>query len=94
MKFWNSAFDAQGSRLIIVVVHVRAVKKYICSSSTGGAQENGKTGWNSVYHQNWWFSEYHPMSNANVPFCKFLKNSHLVYDQTQGSAAVPVLLYK
>jgi hypothetical protein len=25
----------------------------ICSSS-GGTQEKGKTGWNSVYHQNWW----------------------------------------
>jgi hypothetical protein len=25
----------------------------ICSSS-GGAQEKGKTGYNSVYHQNWW----------------------------------------
>jgi len=28
--------------------------KNICSSS-GGAQEKGKTGWNSVYHQSWWF---------------------------------------
>jgi hypothetical protein len=25
----------------------------ICSTS-GGGQEKGKTGWNSVYHQNWW----------------------------------------
>ncbi len=40
MKCWNSAFNAQGSRLIIVVVHVGAVKVY-CSSS-GGAQEKGK----------------------------------------------------
>jgi len=31
----------------------------ICSSS-GGAQEKGKTGWNSVSHQSWWFSEFHP----------------------------------
>jgi hypothetical protein len=31
----------------------------ICSSS-GGAQEKGKTVWNSVYYQNWWFSEFHP----------------------------------
>ncbi len=28
-----------------------ATKPNICSSS-GGAQEKGKTGWNSVYHQN------------------------------------------
>jgi hypothetical protein len=26
----------------------------IFSSSSGGAQEKWKTGWNSVYHQNWW----------------------------------------
>jgi hypothetical protein len=26
MKFWNSAFNAQGSRVIIVVVHVGAEK--------------------------------------------------------------------
>ncbi len=28
MKCWNSAFNAQGSIVIIVVVHVGAVKKY------------------------------------------------------------------
>jgi hypothetical protein len=38
----------------------------VCS---GGAQEKGKTGWNSVYHQNWWFfSEFHLLLNANVLF--------------------------
>jgi hypothetical protein len=47
--------------------------KYICSSS-GGAQEKGKTGWHSVYHQNWWFSEFHPPLNASVLFCRFFKN--------------------
>jgi len=44
----------------------------ICSSN-GGAQENGKIGWNSVYHQNWWFSEFHHQLNANVLFAGFLK---------------------
>jgi hypothetical protein len=29
MKCWNSAFHAQGLRLIIVVVQVRAVKIYV-----------------------------------------------------------------
>jgi hypothetical protein len=28
-KYWNSAFNAQGSRLIIVVVQVRGVKIYV-----------------------------------------------------------------
>ncbi len=49
----------------------------ICSSS-GGAHEKGKTGWNSVYHQSWWFSEFHPPLNANVLFwplfCRLKKN--------------------
>jgi hypothetical protein len=39
----NSAFNAQGSRVIILLIHEAAGKKYICSSS-GGAQEKGKTG--------------------------------------------------
>jgi hypothetical protein len=42
MKCWNSAFNAQGSRVIIVVVQVGAVKIYVHSSS-GDAQEKGKT---------------------------------------------------
>jgi hypothetical protein len=47
MKCWNSAlFNAQGSRVTIVLVQVRAVKIYV----EAGAQEKGKTGWNSVYH--------------------------------------------
>jgi hypothetical protein len=29
-----------------------------CSTS-GGTQEKGKIGWNSVYQQNWWFTEFH-----------------------------------
>jgi hypothetical protein len=45
----------------------------ICSSS-GGVQEKGKTGWNSDYHQNWWFSEFHPLLNANLLFCRFFFN--------------------
>jgi len=40
-KLWNSAFNAQGLRVIIVVVQVGAVKIYVCSSS-GGGQEKRK----------------------------------------------------
>jgi hypothetical protein len=87
MKCWNSAFNAQGSRLIIVVVQLGAVKIYVASSSSGGAQEKGKTGSNSVYHQNWWFSsEFSPLVelNANVPssFLQVCFESRPVYDQT------------
>jgi hypothetical protein len=31
MKCWNSAFNAQGSRVIIVVVQVGAVKTYVAA---------------------------------------------------------------
>jgi hypothetical protein len=31
MKCWNSAFNAQGSRVIIVVVHVGAVKIHVAA---------------------------------------------------------------
>jgi hypothetical protein len=31
MKCWKSAFNAQGSRVIIVVVHVEAVKIYVAA---------------------------------------------------------------
>jgi hypothetical protein len=42
MKCCNSAFDAQGLRIIIGVVQIGAMKKMYSSSE--GAQEKGKTG--------------------------------------------------
>jgi hypothetical protein len=39
MKCWNSTFNAQGSRVIIVVVQVGAAKIYVGKKK--------KTGWNS-----------------------------------------------
>jgi hypothetical protein len=56
MKCWESAFNAQGSRLIIVALQVSRSSEILCSKS-GGAKEKGKTGWNSVHpkkkHKNW-----------------------------------------
>ncbi len=49
MKYWNSAFNAQGSSLNIVVVQVGPVKIYAAA-----VKEKWKTGWNSFYHQNYW----------------------------------------
>jgi hypothetical protein len=60
MKCWNLAFNAQGSR-IIVIIQVRVEKTYVVG---GGVQEKGKTWWNSVYHQNWWFFEFHPHNSS------------------------------
>jgi hypothetical protein len=31
MKYWNSAFNAQGSRVIIVIIQVGAVKIYVAA---------------------------------------------------------------
>jgi hypothetical protein len=71
MKCWNSAFNAQGSRLIIVLVQVGAMKnENICSN-------NGKTGKLRKKERQdetqftTWFSEFHPLLNANVLFYRF-----------------------
>jgi hypothetical protein len=42
MKCWNSAFNAQGSRVIIVVVQVGAVKIYVAAMSSGDTQEKDR----------------------------------------------------
>jgi hypothetical protein len=52
MKCWNSAFNAQGSRVIIVVAQVGPVKIYV--AAVEALRKRAKTGWTSVYHQNWW----------------------------------------
>ncbi len=49
MKCLNSAFNAQGSRVIIYSSCTGSrSSENICSSSSGGAQEKGNTGWNSL----------------------------------------------
>ncbi len=41
MKCWNSAFNAQGSRVIIVVVQVGAVKIYVAAVEEHMKKERG-----------------------------------------------------
>ncbi len=41
MKCWNSAFNAQGSRVIVVVVHSRAVKIYVAAVEALRKKERG-----------------------------------------------------
>jgi hypothetical protein len=75
MKCWYSAFNAQGSRLIIVVVQLGAVTIYVAAVEALRKKERQDE--NSVCHQNWWFSEFHPPLNANVLFCRcFFLESH------------------
>jgi hypothetical protein len=52
MKCWNSASNAEGSRVIIAVVHVGALKIYNIAA-VEALKEKGTTGWNLVYRQNW-----------------------------------------
>jgi hypothetical protein len=91
MKCWNSAFDAPGPRLITVVVQLGAVKISLAAVEALSMKLSlppkmmRRWVWNSVYHQNWWFSEFHPRLNANVLFCKFFWNLTLcMYDQNSG----------
>jgi hypothetical protein len=41
MKYSNSAFNAQGSRVIIVVVQVGAVKIYVAALEASGKRKDG-----------------------------------------------------
>jgi hypothetical protein len=50
MKCWNSAFNAQGSRVIRVIVQVALVNIYV--AAVEALRKKEKIGWNSVYHQN------------------------------------------
>ncbi len=52
MKCRNSAFNAQGSRVIIVVVQVGAVKIYVAPVEALRKNERGDQ--TQFYHQNWW----------------------------------------
>jgi hypothetical protein len=45
MNHWNSAFNAQGLRIIVLIVQIRALKICIAGGRSGGDQEKGKTGW-------------------------------------------------
>jgi len=57
----------------IVIVHVGAVKIYICWRS-GKRKEGVKTGWNSVWHKKWSIPEFHPPLKANVLFLEDIFN--------------------
>jgi hypothetical protein len=55
MKCWNSAFNAQGSRTIIVFVHVGAVKIHVGAvEALRKKKERQDETLGLVYDQNWW----------------------------------------
>jgi hypothetical protein len=55
-----SAFNAQGSRLIIVPVQLGAVKLYVATVEEALGQKRKDRMKLSLPHQFWWFSEFHP----------------------------------
>jgi hypothetical protein len=60
MKCWNSAFRAQGSRLIIVVVQAGAVKIYVVAVEALGRKERqDETQFTTKIDGG--FSEFHPL---------------------------------
>ncbi len=92
MKCWNSAFNTQGSRyILILVVQVGAVKIYAAAVDAlrkKGWKEGVKTGWNSVSYKTWCISEFQPLPSPPLlrHYCRnFFCESHPVLDQTQGS---------
>jgi hypothetical protein len=79
MKCWKSAFNAQGSRLIIVALQVGAVKIYAATVKALKKKERpGETQFITKI-------EGPPPLNANV---FYFFESHPIYDQTQGSIVV------
>jgi glutamate mutase epsilon subunit len=52
MKWWNSVFNAQGSRVIIVGVQVGAVKIYVAAVQALRKMETQDE--TQFYDQNWW----------------------------------------
>jgi len=91
MKCWVSAFNAQGSRLIIVVVRLVAVKYYVAAMEALRKKERqDETQFTTKIHC---FLSFIPRWMLMYFFAGFFLKSHPVYDQTQGSGAVFFLLY-
>jgi hypothetical protein len=90
MKCWNSAFNAQGSRLIIVLVQVGAVKIYVAAVEARRKKERqDETRFTTKIDG---FLSFTPLWMQRYFFAGFFE-SHPGYDQTQSSGAVFVLLY-
>jgi len=69
MKCWNSKFNAQGSRGIIVVIQVGTMKIYVGITKVFKKKERrGETQFTTKIDG---FKKFHPPFNANVFFCNF-----------------------
>jgi hypothetical protein len=80
MKCWISAFNAQGSRLIIVALHVRAVKIYAATIEALKKKEKKGSPQKLRYPHPWMLMGF------------FFGESHPIYDQTEGFSVVFLIL--
>jgi len=91
---WNAEtkhFDAQSTKLIIVVVQLGAVKIHVTAVEVLTVKE--RQGENESNTKTYSFLSFIPALKANVLFLQVFKKSHPVYDHTQGYGAVFFLLY-
>jgi len=66
-KCWHSAFNKQGSSVIIVAGQVGAVKIYV--AAVEALRKKRKDGMKLNYHQNWWYFEFeHPAPRPPFPW--------------------------
>jgi len=81
-KCWISAFNAQGSRGIIVAVQVETVKIYVAAAlgALRKKERQGETQEPSILMV-FWVSPPPPL-NANVPFCRFFLISPCVWPKS------------
>jgi len=71
MKCWNSTFNAQGWKGVIVCTFISS--ENICSNN-GGILGKKKNRVKLTKPSNRWFFKFHPPLNVNVFFCKFFFN--------------------
>jgi hypothetical protein len=92
MKCWNSAFNARGSRLIIVVVQLEAVKLYVAAVEALGKKERQDETQFATKIDG--FPSFIPPWMLIYFFAGFFLKSHPMNDRTQGCDVVFFLLYE
>jgi hypothetical protein len=91
MKCWNSAFNTQNSRVIIIVVQVGSVKIYEQKWRRSGKKERqDETRFTTKNDGVLSFTS----SKCLCTFCQVLRKFHPMYDETECSGAVFSLVYE
>jgi hypothetical protein len=91
MKCWNSAFNAEGSKLVTVAVQVVAVEIYVTAEEALRKKERQDETLLTTKIDG--FLSFIPCWMLMYFFLQVFKKSDPIYGQTQGSGAVFRLLY-